>query len=116
MNSKSSIAGALIASMGLMFYICSNPQVAVSSPTPVQIQDSTSGFAYAQLTVEGDEFIFDEGGLALPRARSMTALMRFLGSSQRPTYVNLLNAIGAQGWEIVESDTDASVVTFKRRL
>jgi len=119
MNARSSIAGALIATLGLMFYVYSNPSVAVSSsPAPAaapQVSQSQVTFAYAQLTVEGDDFLFDQGGREIPRARSLTALMRFFGSSERPTYVNLLNAIGARGWEIVEVDTGESIVTFKQR-
>ena len=115
MTSKSSIAGALIALLGLMFYAYSNPSTAISSP-PLQVQQPTTTFAYAQLTVEEDKFIFDQGGLETPRARTLTALIRLFGSSERSTYVNLLNAIGSRGWEIVEIDTAESIVTFKRQL
>lgn len=115
MTSRSSLAGAAIATLGLLFYVYSNPSIASSSPPPQQIQSSDS-FAYAQLTVEGDQFFFDEGGRETARSRSLSALLRFFGSNQRPTYVNLLNAIGSRGWEIVESNTSESIVTFKRRL
>lgn len=120
MNGKSSLAGALIAMLGLMFYAYSNPSVAVSSGPQTQAStrqsQSANAFAYAQLTVEDDQFIFDQGGLQTPRKRSLTALIRFLGSNEKPTYINLLNAIGSRGWEIVESDSAESIVTFKRRL
>ena len=126
MNVKSSMAGALIAALGLMFYVYCNPSVArvqsyVNNPLQqvsqsVSTSGSASGFAYAQLTVDGDQFTFDQGGLETPRARSLTALMRVFGSSEKATYVNLLNAVGSQGWEIVAIDTAESIVTFKRRL
>jgi len=116
MTSRSSLAGASIALLGLMFYAYSNPSTAISSP-PVPVQQSATTFAYAQLTVEEeDRFIFDQGGLETPRARSLSALMRLFGSTERATYVNLLNAIGSRGWEIVEIDTAESIVTFKRQL
>jgi len=110
MNARSSLAGALIATLGLMFYAYSNPSIAESNGPVRQTQtqqllQGQATFAYAQLTVEGDEFLFDEGGLQTPRARSLTALMRVFGSNEKPTFVNLLNAIGSRGWEIVEIDT-----------
>ena len=115
MTSKSSLAGASIALLGLMFYAYSNPSTAVSSP-PLQVQQASTTFAYATLSVEGEEYTFDQGGLEVPRARTLTAQLRLFGSDERPTYVNLLNAIGSRGWEIVDIETDESIVTFKRQL
>ena len=118
MNARSSIAGGLIATLGLMFYAYSNPSIASPSrpaATAIQQTQSSEVFAYSRLTVEDDDqFTFDEGGLQPPRTRSLTALMRFLESSERPTYINLLNAIGSRGWEMVE--TQNNTVTFKRRV
>ena len=119
MNAKSSLAGAMIATLGLMFYVYSNPSVAspnLGVAVAPQQSQSVSTFAYSQLTIEDDQFSFDEGGVEPVRARTLTALMRFLGSNERPTFVNLLNAIGSRGWELVEFNTAENVVTFKRQL
>lgn len=119
MNSRSSLAGALIATLGLMFYAYSNPSIASpNAPAIAKAQQSqpAATFAYAQLTIAGDQYSFDEGGREPVRSRSLTALIQFLGSNERATYVNLLNAIGSRGWEIVEVDTVANTVTFKRQL
>jgi len=116
MTSSSSLAGASIALLGLLFYAYSNPSAAVSSPRIQAQQSAVTTFTYAQLRVEEERFIFDPGGLEIPRARSLSALMRLFGSAERATYVNLLNAIGSRGWEIVEIDTIQSIVTFKRQL
>ncbi len=119
MNTRSSIAGALIATLGLIFYAYSNPTIASTNGSASAVQQSQSqsseAFAYSQLTLESeDQFTFDEGGLQPPRTRTLTALMRFLESNERPTYINLLNAIGSRGWELVE--TQNNTVTFKRRV
>ena len=116
MNARSSLAGALIATLGLMFYVYSNPSVASNSgPRARQESQPAQVFAYSQLTIDSDQYTFDDGGLERPRSRNLSSLLRVLGSNERATYVNLLNAIGAQGWELVESDDSGNLVTFKRR-
>lgn len=60
-----------------------------------------------------DQVTWDVGGNDLPRVRQLIAIYRDLGGRQRATAVNLLNVIGQQGWELVQSD--GAVWTFKRR-
>lgn len=69
--------------------------------------------SYGQLTFESkDQVRWDEGGNDLPRTESLSTIYRRLGGSQRPTLVNLLNLLGANGWELVQREDDTW--TFKR--
>ena len=77
---------------------------------------STTGFSYAQLTVSAEgQLTWDDGGNQIPQTRTLRALQRQLGNNQRTGMVNLLNAIGAQGWELVSNDDGQTVWNFKRR-
>ena len=83
MKSKSTWAAALIVVIGLSFYAYTNPGFA----TPQQ-QARAVGVSYAQLTVSGDQYIWDIGGIEDPRERTLSSLMRFLGSREKTTFVN----------------------------
>lgn len=70
-------------------------------------------FEYATLsTAQNGNFVFDVGGEVLPRTLSLNALFVELGGKGRPTFANLLNEIGADGWELIQV-TDAGWL-FKR--
>lgn len=114
----SSLAAALIVGIGLSIYVFTSPTIATPNLGPVVQEQATSGFAYATLTKVDDSFVFDTGGLNPPREFSMGALMRTLNSQQRATMVNLLNAIGSRGWELVQKDKTGTteVWLFKRSL
>ena len=80
-----------------------------------QQSQTSSGWQYAQLlALENDQYKWDEGGNQVPVARSLRALQRELGSNDRETRVNLLNAIGSNGWQLITVEEE-KVWTFMRR-
>ncbi|MEM7783111.1 MAG: hypothetical protein AAF623_07140 [Planctomycetota bacterium] len=86
------------------------------APKPPQIQQAqqaVSGIEYAQLTVSNGRYIFDVGGNIQPREFDLVGLQRSLGSRERATFVNLLNAIGQEGWELIPRDS-SGIYLFKR--
>jgi hypothetical protein len=111
------VFGVLLA-VGLALVVA--PFANNANATPQQGRTvSATGFSYAQLTVSDDgQSTWDEGGNQIPQTRTLRALQRQLGNNQRTGLVNLLNAIGAQGWELVSNDIDGSqaVWNFKRRI
>ena len=112
MKNKSTWAAVLIVVLGLSFYAYSNPGLATA-----QQQARAVGVSYAQLTINGEQYIWDVGGLEDPRERTLSSLLRVLGSRNKSTFVNLLNAIGSQGWVMIESNESDDGVqqwTFRR--
>ena len=116
MNNRSSFAAVLIICFGLSIYVFTSPSVATPNLAPAAQQQQESGFAYATLTINGATHVFDQGGQPLPREFTLTTLIRSLDSRERPSLVNLLNAIGNQGWELVLQDRNGSRWVFKRAL
>ena len=105
------LAGILAAVM-----VISTP-IYTSALTPQSArQQQTTGntFEYAQLTRENGNYVFDTGGNFVPPTRSSQALQRELGSSAPGRFVNLLDAIGSQGWELVQGGSGSTWI-FKRR-
>ena len=112
MNDKSLLRKIFVLALiaiggGLTAYSFAAPQQGL------QIQQRRSAIAYAQLTLQADnQVIWDEGGNGIPRVDTIDGTYRRLGGSQRISLVNLLNAIGSNGWELVEVNNN--VWTFKR--
>ncbi len=74
---------------------------------------SPSGWEYARLIVDLDGVTWDPGGVNTPRVRTMAAAINDQGAGGlKATLANLLNAIGANGWELVQVEGDAWI--FKR--
>ena len=111
LSRKTSVLAVLLICGGLAAYWFAAP--AVSQQTQ-QIQQRRSGtIAYAQLTIQGEtQVTWDEGGNSIPRVDTLESTYRRLGGTQRSSVVNLLNAIGNSGWELVE--VTSNVWTFKR--
>ncbi len=98
MKNKSTWALVLVFALGLCLYTYAKPGFA----TPQQ-QVRAAEVSYAQLTIKGDQYTWDVGGNEVPRARTLNGLIRFLGKRDKPTFVNLLNALSAQGWNVIGS-------------
>ena len=122
MNSRT--AFVLIFSIVLVgiFTIMAN-----ATPTVSQAQQTNVTFEYAQLVVNGDpilnpgtaQVIWNDGDRNLtPNYVSISALNRILSRrALRPTMANLLNTIGADGWELISitpNNNDVNTWTFKR--
>ena len=113
MNNKSNskkfaVLIALVIGGGLAAYWLAAPVLSQQ----VQ-QKRSSALAYAQLTIQGEnQAIWDEGGNAIPRVDTLDGTYRRLGGTSRTSVVNVLNAIGNNGWELVE--VTSNVWTFKR--
>lgn len=110
MINKLLFGGLLIVGLALVVTPLANragAQQAVEA-TPV------SGVEYAQLTIAGEALTWDEGGNQLPQPRNMIALQRQLGSNARPSMVNLLNAIGDDGWLLVSNNDSQTIWNFMR--
>lgn len=125
---KSHAAFVLVFSIVLVgiFSIMASATPTVSSPT---VPQTVSTFEYAQLIVKGDpilnaenaQVIWNDGDRNLtPNYVSISALNRILSrQAVRPTIANLLNTIGADGWELIgitQNTKDVSTWTFKREL
>lgn len=80
-----------------------------------QQRQQTSSFVYARLIQLGDQqFTWDAGGNNVPRTGSLRLIQRELGGNSRDTLVNLLNAIGSNGWELVQIEEGNYL--FKRQI
>ena len=103
--------------------------MARATPTISQSQQADTTFEYAQLVVNGDpilepntaQVIWNDGDRNLtPNFVSISALNRILSRrALRPTMANLLNTIGADGWELIEitpSNREINIWTFKREM
>jgi hypothetical protein len=109
MKKKSLLMTALLVGFAMAVY-----SFAASTAPRQTDSEQANRFSYAQLTIqENDQVTWDAGGNDLPRVRQLNALYRDLGGNQRATVMNLLNAIGQQGWELVQ--TDQATWTFKQR-
>jgi len=131
MDNRSSLAAVIIIGIGILGYTYSIPaqaRVEIASTqqgstfVSTQARSQTASaqqitrFAYARLSINDQQYTWDVGGLQVPQTRTLLATIRSLGSQQRPTFVNLLNAIGNQGWELVPNSEGAGEFLFKRRL
>jgi hypothetical protein len=116
MNNKSHlrkifVLAVLVIGGGFAAYSYAAPTLSQQS---LQTQQRRSGtIAYAQLTIQGqDKVTWDEGGTSIPRVDTLAGTTNRLGGSPRASVVNLLNAIGNNGWELVE--ITSNVYTFQR--
>ena len=116
MKHKSFVGKTLVLAILLFcgvaaFYLNSTPAHSSESATN---QRSQIGIAYAQLVVLNDDQVtWDPGGNNLARTETLDSTYRRLGGSQRTSFVNLLNVIGNNGWELVT--VSSNVWTFKQR-
>ncbi len=81
-------------------------------------QASNNALEYAVLTETSGVYTFQAGDTNVrPQNRSLRALYRELGGRRQDTFVNLLNRIGASGWQLVETREDEGTFTrvFFRR-
>lgn len=112
MKTKSILATLLIVGCCLTMY-------AFAASPQRQSQNSfrqSSTFTYAQLVVvsqDGDEYIWRVPGDQPDRVRPLRGLLGDLGGNGRPTLVNVLDRIGAKGWELILIEDNTW--NFKRR-
>ncbi len=118
MNTKSRlrrvfVLAVVLSAAGLSVYSLATPALSQQS---IRIPQQQVGvFAYAQLTIQGNEQVtWDEGGNDVPRVDTLDATYRRLGGNQRTSVVNLLNVVGGRGWELVQVSNNTW--TFKRRM
>ena len=119
MNTKPFLLTALLAIGALFavaFFVASESNAKQTRSN--QTASSSTAIEYAQLTETGDVFVWQAGDTTVrPQNRSLRALYRELGGGRQDTLVNLLNRIGASGWELVESTQtdDSTIRVFIRR-
>ncbi|MFK7770400.1 MAG: hypothetical protein AB8B55_24535 [Mariniblastus sp.] len=107
-----SVAAVLTAA----FFVASESNAKQTRST--QTSNATTVIEYAQLTETNGVYVWQAGDTTVrPQNRSLRALYRELGGSRQDTLVNLLNRIGASGWELVESSQSDESITrvFIRR-
>lgn len=112
MNAKLSLLG-LVALIALGCYLMPQPKIATAQNPSAAASDVVE---YAQLTISGNVYTFEEGGARFePRKFDLDGMYRELNGRQRPSLVNLLQAIGTRGWELVDVSQDRDVYVFMRR-
>ena len=80
-----------------------------------QEQAQPAGFQYAELRINGNQYVFDiSGNRVIPRQFDLNSLYRFLGGRQRPSFVNVLGKIGDDGWQLIDVSPDRKTYTFAR--
>ncbi|MEL7496304.1 MAG: hypothetical protein AAFN77_01750 [Planctomycetota bacterium] len=86
-----------------------------ATANPPQQAANVAGIEYAELRINDDSYTFDVSSSPnLPRSFSLVGLYRNLGGNLRPTKVNLLGEIGADGWQLIDVSNDRSIYTFAR--
>ncbi len=113
MKSKSFVGKSFVITLLLVGFGWAVYSIASPIQQRANVQEQAGGFSYAQLTIQGDQVTWDIGGNDLPRQRNLNAVYRELNGEGRATTINLLNAIGANGWELVQ--VGDNVWTFKSR-
>lgn len=91
-----------------------SPAQAVQAQVPASSQ-SAQAVEFARLLVEenGEDVTWLIGGTDRVRTESVRAAYRRLGGTDRGTFSDLLNQIGAGGWNLVENN--GNVWIFTRR-
>ncbi len=113
MRFQSFATGLILLAVVVMFQPWAS---ATSTASPVVTQQTpvASGWRFARLRVETDGRVtWLVGGEVNPRTESVRELFRRLGGRQNGTFSDLLNQIGAGGWQLAETSGNIWVFTRK---
>jgi hypothetical protein len=110
MNIKTVLGLTMVAVLAIATFNLSTNTSVIGAPLQQEAEDNSQNlFSYARLVVTdgGEKTTWFVGGANTnPRTESIRETYRKLGGKERPSFANLLDQIGLEGWRLLQKDGD----------